>query len=251
MKMTRKIFGVISVLAIAGVMSCAHAAGDGCDDSNNDIINPALALCTTHAYNIGEQFNPTDPATAQDMNMVIAMKTTVITQQMYQQYQNLDAVMKRLKTQLEKAVLTTKLQMASGGSDNANGNNNTSNNGGTSGSNQSLGKNIYFDGARNCDNENTTLDVLKCLQDNTSSIEDMLNKNVIDARKQLQADLKIAKSNSIYEPTMGNDTSGCATVREQTTNQRSTVEKCLSAYKGALRTKRGELEQATQKKEKD
>lgn len=83
--------------------------GDGCDSADNNRISPELALCSVHAYNIGEVQNPTG-ANRQLMKDVIALKTTVITQQMNKQYEYMDLMIRRFKTQLEKAVLTTKLQ---------------------------------------------------------------------------------------------------------------------------------------------
>lgn len=48
---------------------------------------------------------------------VVGLKTTVISQQMYKQYEYLSATLRRLKTQLEKATLTASLQAAGAKSD--------------------------------------------------------------------------------------------------------------------------------------
>ena len=101
------------VAAICGILVAGpvRAAGDGCEDEKNDRITPELALCSVHAYNIGSSSNPTG-ADKQLMKEIIALKTTVITQQMNKQYEYMEAMIRRFKTQLEKAVLTTKLQAA-------------------------------------------------------------------------------------------------------------------------------------------
>lgn len=83
----------------------------GCDTDGHDSITPELALCTVHAYNIGYVQNP-DYSGRSKMQEVIALKTTIITQQMYKQYEYLEAMIRRLKTQLEKATLTAALQAA-------------------------------------------------------------------------------------------------------------------------------------------
>ena len=84
-------------------------ADNGCENDDNDAIVAELALCSTHAYNIGATENPTG-ADKELMRDVIAMKTTLITQQMYRQYEQMESMLRRLKTQLEKAVLTTGLE---------------------------------------------------------------------------------------------------------------------------------------------
>lgn len=87
------------------------SGGDGCDNEANDRIAPELALCSVHAYNIGQAQNPSG-ADKQLMKDVVALKTTVIAQQMNKQYEYMDSMIRRFKTQLEKAILTTKLQSA-------------------------------------------------------------------------------------------------------------------------------------------
>ena len=91
----------------------AVAATNTCDQEGYDFINPALALCEVHAYNIGDVTNPA-ASERELLREVIAMKTTVITKQMYRQYEQMESMLQRLKTQLEKAVLTANLKVAAG-----------------------------------------------------------------------------------------------------------------------------------------
>ncbi|MBQ1996847.1 MAG: hypothetical protein II238_00175, partial [Alphaproteobacteria bacterium] len=106
-----KIFVTGVMLGCVLVMPVWAAASNGCENPNNDYIVPSLALCSTHVYNIGQTENPTYE-TRSIMQDVIALKTTVIAQQMYKQYEYLEAMIRRLKTQLEKATLTAALQAA-------------------------------------------------------------------------------------------------------------------------------------------
>lgn len=231
--MKRKILNVVSILTLVGMIGFVapvRAASNGCDNDANDFINPVIALCSTHVYNIGHSTNPTTAATRQDMDMVVALKTTIITQQMYRQYENLEAIVKRLKTQLEKAVLTSKLQMVAG-------TNATSTTGGEATSNSgSLGRNIYVEDAANCDRENTTLDILKCIQDNISKAEDAAAKNPSGATKQLEGDLQIAETAGLVQK---ND---LKTVCSNMRNNQQKIAKCASDFRIKLTTKRTEIE---------
>ena len=116
MKTWKNIFVKFLSLTIVGLLCVggAHAAAvdESCD--NNDYVTPELALCSTHAYNISMATNPENDADKALMRDVIAMKTTVITQQMYKQYEQMESMLRRLKTQLQKAILTNDLKVASG-----------------------------------------------------------------------------------------------------------------------------------------
>lgn len=106
--LTQKVYNLDEVVVTA---SRPSSGGDGCDNDANDRIAPELALCSAHAYNIGLSENPSG-ADKQLMKEIIALKTTVIAQQMNKQYEYMDSMIRRFKTQLEKAVLTTKMQAA-------------------------------------------------------------------------------------------------------------------------------------------
>ena len=75
---------------------------------------PEYALCTVHAYNIGNKKNPTSSTDIAYMKEVIALKSTLFAQQIKEQYDMVNAIVKRLKTQLEKSVYTTKMDILAG-----------------------------------------------------------------------------------------------------------------------------------------
>lgn len=155
-----------------------------------DYILPQYAMCTTHVYNIGKTENSSVAAERQEMKDVIALKTTIMTQQIKAQYDYLDATMRRLKTQLEKAILTTKLQAAGAG---------TTSDGGTSTSGNTGDKNIYLAGTQNCNNMNTTAEVFTCLRSNYNLIYNMSNGGTnitTELRKQLANDVGVVVSNA-------------------------------------------------------
>jgi hypothetical protein len=80
-----------------------------CDENEYDAIASELALCSTHAYNIGMTENP-DSADREWMREVIALKTELVTQQMYKHYEQMRAMLNRFKTQMEKSVLQANLE---------------------------------------------------------------------------------------------------------------------------------------------
>ena len=187
------------VAVLCGVCGAARAALDGCDDDSNNRITAELALCSVHAYNIGNIQNPTG-ADRQLMKDVIALKTTVITQQMEKQYEYLDSMIRRMKTQLEKAVLLTKLQAAGAAGDgNASSGKSYGGsysgggyNGGTSGTNNSRITGVYLDGAQNCGRLLDMQEMLNCLNSNYSVISNATNdgqKPTSEARQQLHYDI--------------------------------------------------------------
>lgn len=156
-----------------------------------DYILPQYAMCTTHVYNIGATKNSSVAAEKQEMKDVIALKTTIMTQQMKAQYDYLDATMRRLKTQLEKAILTTKLQAAGA----------ATTSGGTASSayGDTGDKNIYLAGTQNCNNMNTTAEVFTCLRSNYNLIYNMSNGGTnitTELRKQLANDVGVVVSNA-------------------------------------------------------
>lgn len=170
------------------------ATGTSLTTDNNattcDYILPQYAMCTTHVYNIGKTANSSVAAERQEMKDVIALKTTIMTQQMKAQYDYLDATMRRLKTQLEKAILTTKLQAAGAG---------TTSDGGTYTSGNTGDKNIYLAGTQNCNNMNTTAEVFTCLRSNYNLIYNMSNGGTnitTELRKQLANDVGVVVSNA-------------------------------------------------------
>lgn len=143
----------VAVLPIA-----VRADDSSCENESNDAINQTLGLCSTHAYNAGWGQNNDDYSAQQKLADIIALKTTVITQQMKIQYDMLEAIEKRLKTQMEKAILTAKAEAAgapAGGS-------------GSSSSSSSANRNTgqFLPNTENCENRGSALEILKCVQSN-------------------------------------------------------------------------------------
>lgn len=171
-----------------------RAMANGCDNDENDMIAAELALCSTHAYNIGNKTNPSG-ADKGLMRDVIAMKATIVTQQMYKQYEQMESMLRRLKTQLEKAVLTTGLE-AKGASSSKSSSSSSSSGGG---SYKSDNRNIHMAGVRDCNTEISTLKVFECLNENLTTIYNSSNNGAnvsTELRKQLAKDYSVMLSNS-------------------------------------------------------
>lgn len=176
----KKLKNIFYSLLVALVVCVPAYADNGCENDDNDAIVAELALCSTHAYNIGETKNPSG-ADKELMRDVIAMKTTLITQQMYRQYEQMESMLRRLKTQLEKAVLTTGLE-AKGASSSSSS---------SSSSFKSDDRNIHMAGVKNCLNYYQDSELLKCYADNLNMIINMSgNGNNVSSelKKQLVQD---------------------------------------------------------------
>ena len=160
----KRLKNIFYSLLVALVVCVPAYADNGCENDDNDAIVAELALCSTHAYNIGATENPTG-ADKELMRDVIAMKTTLITQQMYRQYEQMESMLRRLKTQLEKAVLTTGLE-AKGASSSGSSSSGSS-------SFKSDDRNIHMAGVKNCLNYYQDSEILKCYEDNLNIIVNM------------------------------------------------------------------------------
>lgn len=204
----KKFLYLLGVVAIFAPMTLFAASGTGCEeDLDNEYVNPELALCTTHVYNIGGVSNDINDAQREVMKDVVALKTTVMTQQMYKQYEYLESMMKRFKTQLEKAVLTTKLQAAGA----SNGSNNSYSD--TSGKNND--RYVILANARNCNNETNRLAVYECLQENIQTTINAIDENqTSNAKRQLESDLNVANGWGINKPSECNPLSGGTRLRD-------------------------------------
>jgi len=210
--------------------SCAAAQSNGCDKEENDAINPEWALCSTHVYNIGGIENPNNDSDRQYMKDVVALKTTVMTQQMYKQYEYLESMMKRFKTQLEKAVLTTKLQAAGATDDSSS----SSSSGGSSF--KSGDRNIFIAGVSNCNNELTNQKVFECLNTNLNSIYNASNNGTnitIELRKQLANDYTVAV-NACAMTCKDIANNNCKDAKNL--SQRTAFRDCLDGLRGLVRT---------------
>ncbi|MBQ3785173.1 MAG: hypothetical protein II843_02140 [Alphaproteobacteria bacterium] len=165
-------------------------------------INPVFAICDTHPFNIdvsaedwreGEK-NETngDKVTTyndkqSDMNRIIGLKVTVVSQQMYKQYEYLNATLRRLKTQLQKAVLTSNLEAAGAKSETG------SSSGGLVGGKSDTDKEIVLAGAENCWNSSSPKNAYSCIQTNLNLIKSNASTNKQKAAKQLHNTVVVAK----------------------------------------------------------
>lgn len=228
-----KMISMAAISAIIGGAYISHPAyaaidNTGCDNEYNLYINPDLALCSTHVYNIGLTKN--DSATRQLMQDVVALKTTLITQQMYSQYEILETTVKRLRTQLQKEVLLARLKSASAAANG--GSYNDSSNGSHSSNND---KYIVLANAENClDISGGTIPGLNCLIRNLDKVVSAVNSgNVGDARKQLQKDLETA---TMYNVTV--QVVNTTTNKPESTLVSTGIEECknLSAKRDVVST---------------
>lgn len=170
---------------------CSVAKAEGSDAS---FINPIYAICDAHQYNdgvvAGQKLNSDKIA---EIKEIIGLKTTVISQQMYKQYEYLNATLRRLKTQLEKATLTAKLEAAGAKTEDG------SSSGGLLGGNSNNDdKTIHLAGAENCANKMSSDAVYSCLQSNISLIISSAKSNTKNACKQLAEAINVAKAWEIY-----------------------------------------------------
>lgn len=183
MKLAKIVFFRCALGVASVVLVMPTFAGNGCEKEANNRIVPELALCSTHVYNIAGMTNPTG-ADRSYMRDIVALKTTVMTQQMNKQYEYLETMIRRLKTQLEKAVLSTTLEAkgASGGGAS------------TSRSVRSDDKYRVLPATENCMQKGGLDSAIACIQSNVRIVMNAVESgNVTDARKQLEKDLYVAK----------------------------------------------------------
>ncbi len=225
------IFTVKILAAVAAVVlmmpGTGRAADNGCTDERNSYIAPALALCSTHVYNIGSGQNVESAADKQYMREVVALKTTLMTQQMYKQYEYLDATIRRLKTQLEKAILTTSLQAAGAADATA------------SGAASNKNSNIILTGADDCIAKSTKTSALDCMQSNLMLVRTAASSgNFGNAKRQLDKDIVA------YTTWMTN--SGGAAPASPCKNlvaNRDSVNTCINTFNVALANAKQEANQ--------
>ena len=163
-----------------------------------------------------------------DMKEVIGLKTTVISQQMYKQYEYLNATLRRLKTQLEKATLTATLEAAGAKSDDSSS--------GLLGGGSS--KNSQY---RNCSGKDDAA-TLECFRENYSNLWNQTKEgkkcNNKDAVSQIVKDIKIM--NALLDNKVAKDNM-CASVNA------NNCEDCLNEYNAGMNN----LKRQIQKDEAD
>jgi len=184
---------------VAGQALCVSDAGKKGtkEDESCPYISPIYAICDTHQYNadVGAD-QKLDSNKIAEIKEIIGLKTTVVSQQMYKQYEYLNATLRRLKIQLEKATLTTALEAAGAKTEGG-----ASSGGLAGGSISGDDKTIFLAGAENCANKMSSDAVYSCLQTNLSLIITSAKQNTKNACKQLAEAINVANAWEIY----GND----------------------------------------------
>ncbi|MBO4683204.1 MAG: hypothetical protein J5611_01325 [Alphaproteobacteria bacterium] len=211
------------IFAVLLVMSpvASHAAYD---DTGCTTFSPAFVLCSVHSHNIGmtENDNSTRPANPEssehiaDMNEVIAYKSTVIAQQLKKQYDALNSVIKRFKTQLEKAILTSKMELVTGSSSSSSGYVGSSSN----------GNNTGLARAQDCAFE-TYEKVYDCLASNMRLIQQEADNDLNRARKQLEKDMEVMDAEGLCDDKNTEKVEMCTC---NSTVSKNDVKKCAAAF---------------------
>ena len=159
-------------------------ADDNCDDRETyPYINQSLVLCPIHAYNAGSENNPDSPEKIENMKKIIAMKTTVMTQQMKKQYDFLESTLKRVKIQLEKSILLNNMQ--------------------ANGAISEESSNKIIAGVEKCRLTTDTDYTIMCLQKNLEKAENFIDSGKVQEAKRIleqdkQAFIGLAKSFEVY-----------------------------------------------------
>lgn len=168
------------------VMPGAVFADDDCQQ-----FSPAFVLCTVHSHNAGfvekeDTKKPENPTATDDvayMNEVVAYKSTVIAQQLKRQYDALNAIVSRFKTQMKKAVMVSKLEVATGVA--ASGNSGSRSGGG-------FDSDAGLAGAQDCDAVSVA-QAYDCIASNMQKIQSDVSKDLRGARAQMNKDCKLAQ----------------------------------------------------------
>lgn len=167
-----------SVLNISDAPLCVTELGGTNPNSSGECtyINPIFGICDTHPYNIKESSTPTGADEIARMREIIGLKVTAVSQQMYKQYEYINATFKRLKMQLEKSMLTSTLEAAGA----------KSNGEDSSGSGRSSDKTIHLSGAMNCSAISDIKQQLTCISNNLNLISTFTKSQKNNACLQLQ-----------------------------------------------------------------
>ena len=196
------------VAPVNGFPLCVNDLGSKKENTQEcPFISPVYAICDTHPYNAGRDKITGKDSTSlseqvNDTKKMVGLKTTVVSQQMYKQYEYLNATLRRLKIQLEKAIVKTNLE-AAGAKDS-----NTSSSNGLLGSGSNDDKKVVLADAENCANSNSSSAVYKCLQNNISVIIANASSNRQKACTQLANNITWAGTWSIK---LDSDYSDCGT----------------------------------------
>ncbi len=187
-------------------------ADDHCDDRETyPYINPSLVLCPVHAYNSNLDNNPESSEETEQMKKIIAMKTTVMTQQMKKQYDFLESTLKRFKIQLEKSILLNNMQ--------------------ANGAISEESSNKIIAGVEKCRLTTDTDYTIMCIQKNLEKAENFIDSGKVQEAKRIleqdkQAFIGLAKSFDIYDEKEHDLSNNCKTKTE--------IENCITIVRSVL-----------------
>ena len=233
MERLKNIFIKFVMLTMVLVMQVSPVFADnGCEDEDNDYIAPEFALCSIHAYNINSTSNP-DATERELMRSVIAMKTEVITQQMFKHYQQMESMLKRFETQLKKAVLSANLKAAGAKSESSS----------SSSSYKQTNMNIFMEDAKDCSALGGRLEVANCFRDNYNLIYNISGSGTarpdVKWQRQLANDYKLvcneieSKEKTCTESEA--DYKKCTTSGAGSLGNKTNFQACLNKHNSNLR----------------
>lgn len=239
MKTKMKIFKVV----LLSVLCLMPVAGRG-DDIDCGYFNPAFGLCSTHSHNIGFldgkkhlPANPTKSEEVAQMNEVIALKSTVIAQQLKEQYDELNAIIKRFKTQLEKAVLTSKIEVLTGNAASGNSGGGASASGSYNNNGLANAEDCYAVSQENA---------YDCVSRNLSKISSAAENDITNARKQLSNDLAIMKGYDMCGTGVDCLDNACSKSSVNNMNK-TTIQSCVKSLQLKLRNAKSKFDQENAK----
>ena len=169
---------------------CVKALGGDVKDNEDECsyINKIYAICDTHVYNNGKVEPSKTQSERDEVKEIVGLKVTVLSQQLYKQYEYLAATLRRLQTQLKKSVFSANLEVAGANSDGGNG----------YGSASDEDKSIHLPGAENCWNASSPDKAYECMINNINLVKANVNTNAQKAGKQLAQTVAVAKQWEIY-----------------------------------------------------
>jgi len=220
------------------VVQCAsgyvpNAEFDGCDKCDTDDDGQPDKNCQEKQEKAAAKLK--EYTVDGDTKEAVALKTTVISQQMYKQYEYISATLRRLKTQLEKAVLTATLQAAGAKSESG-----ASSLLGSNGSSNNSDKTVVLEGALNCSYEVDFDRFVSCVSGNIQSILRAADANASKKKacQQLQYDLNNVVSRLSAEGQKGEENwTNCKTYIEYQDDKFKSVKTGLCASQDATNIK--------------
>ncbi|MDR3208362.1 MAG: hypothetical protein LBT45_00770 [Rickettsiales bacterium] len=126
------------------------------DEEDACYANQLYGMCSTHAYNVGKTNNNEVKDVKSQMDEIIALKSTVIAQQLKKQSDYLTSMVKQIKTQMQKSVMTAKAEAA----------------GAPSGSSSSSTSSDTVAGQIDCRNKSRA-DTISCIRNNMPGLQSM------------------------------------------------------------------------------